>query len=602
MPISTPPLSYALDRPGTSGVVTGPELKILDASDHEASGFVPGRICLRGSPLFHGYLRPDGTLDKSPFNSQGWFDTGDIGYLDKSGYLYITGRNKEVINRGGELISPFEVDDAIMMAAARSDSPTFGRISQALAFSVRHETLQEVVGVVLVTPPRKPRVDLRCLYKSLRSSLQQVKWPVVIVHMDDVPKRNNKVLRVNLGERLGIPCMNDDTPFSDRHRWARCPPAETALSVPVPSKPYLVTPYTAYRQIKQVVPSKFDIYIEAQAQTGALTAYLAPKTHECSAPEDEDAELLRNNLFQSIDGYLVPDSIVSLPKPLPRIHQGFVDQNLLDQMLKEIQFSETTTLADTNTAIKLTRMFADILQLQIRDIAPRKYFFDLGGDSLRAGKLLSTIRVEFGVRIPIDYIFKQGSVDQLCEYIDEELSKRGAGVHDEESQPLLGAQETRSSINPFLLLLQLTPIVVLYPLRRAFSWTVFIYALIYSQGFSTSRTVVGRLFNVVISIALSRLSSSLVMPWVGILAKWLIIGRFKEGLYPMWGPYHTRWWLTQKTVMVSGKGIFGWTDMSTIWYYRLLGAKIGSGVTIKSARLGEWDLLNIGDNAVSVFP
>ncbi|KAI3320385.1 acetyl-CoA synthetase-like protein [Xylariaceae sp. AK1471] len=597
MPISTPPLSYSLDPPGTSGIVTGPELTILDAFDNEVSAFVPGRICLRGSPLFHGYLRPDGSLDKSAFNSHGWFDTGDIGYLDISGYLYITGRNKEVINRGGELISPFEVENAIIMAAAREDSPTFGRISQALAFSVRHETLQEVVGVVLVTPPRKPRVDLRCLHKSLRSSLQQVKWPVIIVHMDDVPKRNNKALRVNLGERLGIPCIDDGTPFSSRHRSARCPLAETELSIPIPSKPYLVTPYTAYRQIKQVMPPKFDIYIEAQPQTGALAAYLAPKTNEDDAPEEKDAESLRDVLFQNIDGYFVPHSIISLPNPLPRIHQGFVDQDLLNQMLKEIQFSETTTLADTNTALKLTCMFADILQLQTRDIAPQKGFFDLGGDSLRAGKLLSTIRAEFRVRMPIDYIFKQGSVDQLCEYIDEELSKRGASDPDEESLSLLGAQKTHSSTNPLLLLLQLTPILVLYPLRRAFPWAIFIYALIYSQNLSTSETVAGRLLNVVVSIAVSRLASRLVMPWVGIIAKWLIIGRFKEGLYPMWGAYHTRWWMTQKIVMVSGKGVFGWTEMSTVWYYRLLGAKIGSGVTIKNAQLGEWDLLDIGDNA-----
>ncbi|KAI0425245.1 acetyl-CoA synthetase-like protein [Xylaria sp. FL1042] len=596
MPISTPSLSYSLERPGTSGLVTGPELLILNAADNEVSPFQTGRICLRGGPLFQGYLRADGSLDKSPFSSEGWFDTGDTGYQDQDGYLYITGRNKEVINRGGEIISPFEVENAIITAATRDDSPTFLRISQALAFSVRHETLQEVVGVVLVTPHGQPRADLRCLHKSLRSSLQQAKWPAVIVYMDDVPRKNNKVLRVKLGDRLELPCMDDYTPFSKRHFSARCPPAETDLSIPIPSTLCLIATHTAQRQIRQVLPPEYEIYIEALPQSGALTAYLAPRIHDGNVLDDEDVESVTKILFEKIDGYLVPQSIITISKPFPRNDWGDVDQILLTKLVKETQFSETTTLADTTTQ-KLTRVFADLLQLRIKDVLPQKDFFELGGDSLRAGKLLSTVRAEFGVRIPIDFIFKQGSVRQLCEYIDEELSKREQNSARDEDHPILGSQKMYSSTNPYLLLLQLTPIMIIYPLRRAFSWTLFIYSLIYLLGFRTSQTVIGRLVNVVVSTIFARLVSSIVLPSVGIIAKWVIMGRLKEGLYPMWGPYHTRWWMTQKIVMISGKGIFGWTEASTIWYYRLLGAKIGTGVTIKNARLGEWDLLDIGDNA-----
>ncbi|KAI0103868.1 hypothetical protein GGR51DRAFT_523727 [Nemania sp. FL0031] len=596
MPISTPPLAYSLDRPGTSGIVTGPELAIMDAAYNQIDSFVPGRICLRGSPLFQGYLKPDGSLDRSAFNSQGWFDTGDIGYLDQDGYLYITGRSKEVINRGGELISPFEVENAIVTVAGREDSPIFGRISQALAFSVRHETLQEVVGIVLVTPPGQPRVDLRCLHESLRSSLQSVKWPVVIVYMDDVPKRNNKVLRVRLGERLNLPCIDDDTPFPDRHHVALCPPPETELSVPIPSNLCRITPHKALQEIEQVLPPTLEIYIEAHPETGVLNAYLAPRSSESNTPEDEDMAALKNILFARIDGYLVPHSITSIPTPLPRDQQGYVDAAVLAQLVRAAEASETTTLADS-TSQKLARLFAEILQLRPADIPSRTHFFDLGGDSLRAGRLLSAIRAELGVRVPIDYVFKHGSVDELCDYVDEELSKpRDVHLHAEGGYALPGVGKTYSSTNPFLLLLQLIPMLVIYPIRRALPWTFFMYALIYSQGIGTAGSVPGRLFNVVISIVLARLFARFVMPWVGIIAKWIIIGRHKEGLYPMWGPYHTRWWLTQKIVTVAGKGCFGWTERSNIWYYRLLGAKIGSGVTLKGVRLGEWDLLDIGDN------
>ncbi|KAI0873340.1 hypothetical protein GGS24DRAFT_517765 [Hypoxylon argillaceum] len=603
MPISTPPLTYSLDRPGTSGIITGPELAIMDADDNEVNSFVPGRICLRGSPLFQGYLRPDGSLDRSAFNSQGWFDTGDIGYLDQDRYLYITGRSKEVINRGGELISPFEVENAIITAAARADSPIFGRVSQALAFSVRHETLQEVVGIVLVTPPAQPRVDLRCLHEALRSSLQSVKWPVVIVYMEDVPKRNNKVLRVRLGERLDIPCVDDDTPFPARHREAPCPPAETELAVPIQSSLCRITPQQAQLEIERILPAALEIHVEAHPETGVLNAYVAPRSIGAEAPEDADMAALRNALFAQMDGYLVPQTLTTVPSPLPRDALGAVDTTALAQLMKEVTASETTTLADSTTQ-RLARLFAEILHLRAAaDVPLAAHFFDLGGDSLRAGRLLSAIRAELGVRVPVDYMFRHGSVDGLRAHVDEELARRAlSGNSSTTTLPgpgtgtAGGAAASYSSTNPALLLLQLVPMLVVYPLRRALPWTFFIYALVYSQGKSTGVSVVGRLFNVVVSILLARVFARVAMPWVGIVAKWVIVGRHREGLYPMWGGYHTRWWLAQKIVAVAGKGCFGWTEASNVWYYRLLGAKIGSGVTLKRVQLGEWDLLDIGDN------
>ncbi|KAG9617189.1 acetyl-CoA synthetase-like protein, partial [Aureobasidium melanogenum] len=214
MPISSPPLDYQLDRSGTSGVSVGPDMAILDGNDQKLPIHTVGRIAVRGAPVFGGYLKDNDVLDTSCFTADGWFDTGDMGYLDADGYLYVTGRSKEVINRGGELISPFEIEEAVVTAAKREGNPLFGRVSAALAFSMPHDVLQEVPGVVLVTPLGARRADIKTVQEALKDSLSQVKWPAYVVYMDDLPKNNNKVLRIKLAERLGLSEITDETPLA----------------------------------------------------------------------------------------------------------------------------------------------------------------------------------------------------------------------------------------------------------------------------------------------------------------------------------------------------------------------------------------------------
>lgn len=140
MPIASPPTSYRLEKLGCSGVICGPYLSIREptALHRELSTGEVGAICVRGYPTFEGYevfSESGATLDKSMFTSEGWFDTGDCGSLDNDGYLYITGRSKEIINKvclaspcnfrrpsdfilqGGEVVSPFEIEEAVMLAA-----------------------------------------------------------------------------------------------------------------------------------------------------------------------------------------------------------------------------------------------------------------------------------------------------------------------------------------------------------------------------------------------------------------------------------------------------------------------------------------------------
>lgn len=142
MPICAPPINYCLELEGTSGRVIGPELAISVDNKITRDDNITGHILVRGGPCFDGY---EGVDNSETFDKDGFFDTGDMGYL-KNDYLYITGRSKEVINRGGEILSPLEIENVLL---------THPKVAQVMVFSVPHDTLQETVGCVIVTRGKK---------------------------------------------------------------------------------------------------------------------------------------------------------------------------------------------------------------------------------------------------------------------------------------------------------------------------------------------------------------------------------------------------------------------------------------------------------------
>jgi acyl-CoA synthetase (AMP-forming)/AMP-acid ligase II len=175
MPISSPPQDYDLHPAGTSGTLVGPSVLIV--GDDMQTTLPPcqaGHIMIRGLPCFKGYETADSSLDRSSFylinGEPDWFCTGDCGYLDQEGFLFISGRSKEIINRGGETISPFEIEEAVLSHPA---------VQEVMCFSSPHNYFQETVGAVLVLKKDALRPDLPHLHKFLEKSLHRSKWPQV---------------------------------------------------------------------------------------------------------------------------------------------------------------------------------------------------------------------------------------------------------------------------------------------------------------------------------------------------------------------------------------------------------------------------------------
>lgn len=141
------PLPPAMRKPGTVGVGQGVEVAILDDAGHPVAGRgQQGEICIRGANVTRGYLH-NPAANAAAFTDDGFFRTGDQGLLDDDGYVVITGRIKELINRGGEKISPIEVDNAL---AAHP------RVAEAVCFAVDSELYGQEVAAAVVLVGREP--------------------------------------------------------------------------------------------------------------------------------------------------------------------------------------------------------------------------------------------------------------------------------------------------------------------------------------------------------------------------------------------------------------------------------------------------------------
>ena len=122
-------------KPGTVGIPTGLEISIIDETGRHVTPGSIGEVVIRGPSVTAGYQNnPD--ANAKAFRD-GWFLTGDQGVIDPDGYLRLTGRLKEIINRGGEKISPLEVDEVLTAHPA---------VAQALTFAVPHPKLGEEVA------------------------------------------------------------------------------------------------------------------------------------------------------------------------------------------------------------------------------------------------------------------------------------------------------------------------------------------------------------------------------------------------------------------------------------------------------------------------
>jgi acyl-CoA synthetase (AMP-forming)/AMP-acid ligase II len=187
------PLPPGKRVPGSVGIAAGPDIAIMDAAGMLLPTGAAGEVVIRGPNVTAGYdSNPD--ANRRAF-VDGWFRTGDEGVLDQDGYLRLTGRLKEQINRAGEKISPLEVDAVLLAHPA---------VRQAVTFAVPDQSYGEAVGAAVVLRPGAS-LDAAALRQFAAARLADFKVPSRILFVADIPKgATGKLRRIGLAEQLGL--------------------------------------------------------------------------------------------------------------------------------------------------------------------------------------------------------------------------------------------------------------------------------------------------------------------------------------------------------------------------------------------------------------
>ena len=187
------PLPPRPRKAGTVGPAAGPAVAVVDETGRRLSAGATGEVVIRGPNVTVGYVA-NPTANASAF-TDGWFRTGDQGVLDADGYLTITGRLKELINRGGEKISPREVDDLLM---------THPAVAQAVTFALPHDKLGEEVAAAIVLREGQNATE-RELRDFVSARLADFKVPRKVVFLAEIPKgATGKLQRIGLAAKLGL--------------------------------------------------------------------------------------------------------------------------------------------------------------------------------------------------------------------------------------------------------------------------------------------------------------------------------------------------------------------------------------------------------------
>ncbi|MGA2991633.1 MAG: Pls/PosA family non-ribosomal peptide synthetase, partial [Candidatus Korobacteraceae bacterium] len=298
-----------------------------------------------------------------------------------------------------------------------------------------------------------------------------------------------------------------------------------------------------------------------------------------------DHASLLAKLRERLPAYMVP-AYLDVVDALPMLSSGKVDRKRLPPPASPL-IDETA--ADSPPANALERKIADVWAAVFNNPqigAQQDFFLDLGGHSLLAAQMVSHLRSRAGLHIAVRDVYSFPTIRKLAEHIAAQAPDT---TGKSSAPPFIPASVTRAP--SFALTLSQLSFILGFGAILSLPLTILVPIV---DGILRGRISLADPVTIVLLLLLSPALWP-VMIALSIGAKWLIIGRYRPGAYPLWGSYYLRCWLVSRLQALSGAGLFVGTPLMPV-YYRLMGAKVGRGCALNTALCSIFDLITIGDN------
>lgn len=299
--ISSNPLSDARCF-GSVGRAAGPEIAILDPMGRLLGPGKEGEVGVRGENVMQGYLdNPE--ANRTAFAGD-WFRTGDVGRLDEDGFLWLTGRAKEMINRGGENVAPVEIENVLLTHTA---------VAEAAVFAIPHATLGEDVAAAVVLRPGSI-VEPTSLISFLLDRLSDHRMPRKILLLDSIPKGpTGKLRRTDMAAQLGLDC----------------PPARPAHVPPTTPSEHLI--FAFWNEFLMVSDLGIDDNFFDLGGNSITAVQIAARIRT------------ETGIDLPISRFLIDPTVRSLALTLTELQARLLSPEVLDQILAELESAEDLT-------------------------------------------------------------------------------------------------------------------------------------------------------------------------------------------------------------------------------------------------------------------